>query len=345
MNVVQQIIPMIEFAQAMLERSPGFAGRVRKFEREHGPADDDTLAVLAQANHFCWYEIEYTRDYLDVCRAISIGEPTSLHLCRQVTPKRWAEMNSYVVGVQCWLGAPTPVPPETNRRKVKQIVNWLGRPTPHKEALAELYVCHLVLDYLLLLSLAKLSGCDDPGQERYVDFTSWYRSSDDARLTLEDRDRLVGQFIERAREAVCSKPDSSEELITNILKESQPPCHHRFSRYQDIKISSIGALRWRGIVPPDTEAPKYAARDWFEEACLEGWLAGNPANTDLTQRLYAALGKPTERKKTIVRDFFHGPREPVIWDWLEENAHDRGLTATALFQNGDSIEEGVADSS
>ena len=90
---------MTEFAEAMLQRSPGFASQVRTFEREHGPAGDDTLAVLAQASTFCWYEVEYERDYLDVCRAIGAGKSTSLFLCRQVTPERWAEMNSYVVEI------------------------------------------------------------------------------------------------------------------------------------------------------------------------------------------------------------------------------------------------------
>ena len=332
MNVVQQTIPMMSFAQAMLDRSPGFADRVCWYEREFGTVDDDTLAVLSQANHFCWFEVEYVQDYLDVCRAIGAGKPTSLYLCRQVTPERWAEMNSYVIGVQQWLGVKAPVPRETSKRKVGQITGWLGHPTPRKEALAELYVCHLVMDHLLRLSLTRLSGTEDPDEGWYADFTPWYRTSDGTRLTVEGRDRLIGELVERVREGMYSAPEGSEDLVTNILKESPPPCQHRFSRYQDIKISSIGALSWRGAVPPDSEAPKYAARDWFEEACLDGWLAGDLPETELMTALYAALGTPTQRKKAIIRDFFHGPREPVLWNWLEEDAQARSITAAAVFQ-------------
>ena len=341
MNIEQQIIPMSKFAQAMLDHSPGFADRVHKFEREFGPVDGDTLSVLAQASHFCWYEAEYARDYLAVCRAIGTGRPTSLYLCRQVTPRRWAEMNSYVAGVQRWLGVTAPIPPETNRRKVQQVTGWLGQWTPEKQALAELYVCHLAIDHLLPLSLAKLSGSDDPETDRYVDFTPWYRTTGGARFTVDDKDHLIGRLTERVREAMSNTPGELEELVTNILRVSQPPCQHRFSRYQDIKVSSIGVLKWRGAVPPDSEVPKNAAQDWFDKAGLEGWLADDPPQTELTQELYAALGTPTKRKKALVRDFFYGPHESILWDWLEKNADDRGITATALFQIGDSIDEDV----
>ena len=344
MDMKQQITPMTEFAQAMLDRSPGFADRVRKFEREFGPVDGDTLAVLAQASHFCWYEVEYTQDYLDVCRAIGTGKPTSLYLCRQVTPKRWVEINSYVAGVQRWLGVTEPLPREANKRKIQQVGSWLGQRTPQKEALAELYVCHLIVDHLQRLSLAKLSGSDDPETDRYVDFTPWYRSIGGTRFTVEDRDHLIDRLTKRVREVMSDTPGESEELVTNILKISQPPCQHRFSRYQDIKVSSVGALKWRGVVPPDSEVPKHAAQDWFEKASLEGWLADNPPETKPAQELFAALGTPTERKKAIVRDFFYGPHESVLWDWLEKNAHDRGITAAALFSASGDIAASIQGS-
>jgi len=50
MPVTQRIVPMGEFAQAMLESDEGFAERVRSFEDAFGKADPDTLAVMAQAS-------------------------------------------------------------------------------------------------------------------------------------------------------------------------------------------------------------------------------------------------------------------------------------------------------
>ena len=145
MGVRQHIIPMSEFAQAMYKSDKGFAERVRGFERVFGKVDTDTLAVMAQASYFCWFEVEYEQDYTDVCRAIGMGRPTSLHLCRQLTPQRWTEVNTYIVGVQRWLGVERPLPGQPPVTVLKRIDEWLGDHNSPKEALAELFVCHLVL--------------------------------------------------------------------------------------------------------------------------------------------------------------------------------------------------------
>jgi len=321
---------MGEFAQAMLESDEGFAERVRSFEDAFGKADPDTLAVMAQASYFCWFEVEYERDYVEVCRAIGSGKPTSLFLCRQVTPGRWAEMNSYVVGVQRWLGSDALLPEAVDVDKISQIMQWLGERSPPKEALAELFLCHLTTD-LLRLGLAKLSGVDDPDEGAYVDFTRWYHGTDGTPLAPESREELINDLKRRVRQEMARAPNDAEELVTSILRVSQPACQHRFSRYQDIKITSIGALEWRGNVPPDTEVPRLAAAQWFERASLEGWLQGLPPRTDLAEKLYDALGTPTERKKSLVRDCLCGPPHGA-WHWLQRNAEEEGLTASALFK-------------
>jgi hypothetical protein len=330
MSVTQRIVPMTEFARATLKSDECFAERVRRFEDAFGKVDVDTLAVMAQASYFCWFEVEYERDYVEVCRAIGSGKPTSLFLCRQVTPKRWAELNSYVVGVQRWLGSDAPLPEAVDLGKIAQIRQWLGERSPQKEALAELFLCHLGVD-LLRLSLAKLSGADDPDENAYVDFTRWYHGTDGTPFTLEGGEALISQLKRRVRQEMASVPDDAEELMAGILRESQPACQHRFARYQDIKIASIGALRWRGNVPPDTEVPKQAAAQWFEQASLEGWLKGLPPRRDLARKLYDALGAPTECKGAIVRDCLCGPPHGA-WHWLQRNAEEGGLTAAALFK-------------
>lgn len=326
----QRIVPIRAFARAMRERDAAFAERVRGFESRFGPVDEDTLAVLAQASYFCWFEVEYERDYIEVCRAIGAGSPTSLYLCRQVSPGRWAGMHAYVIGVRRWLGADRLIPGVIDRGKVERTARWLGVRTPAVEALAELYLCALIAD-LSRLSLAKLSGADDPDPEAYVDFRPWYAGRGGTPCTTECRRSLIEKWAERARLETNGEPDDVEELISNLLKASQPACQHRFSRYQDVKITSIGALKWRGAVPPDDEAPKRQAAEWFERANLAGWLAGLPPETSLSRTLYDALGTRTERKETIVRDFFCGPPGDVFWDWLELNAQQCGLTAGARF--------------
>ena len=240
-------------------------------------------------------------------------------------------MNTYVVGVQRWLGVERPLNRQLPGAKLQRIDEWLGGHTLTREALAELFVCHLVAG-LLHLSLAKLSGRYDPEGGVYVDFTPWYSRHDGTQYSSESYRSLIEHLQRNVRREMGSASEDAEELIAGILKESPPACQHRFSRYQDIKITSIGALKWRGNIPPDVDVPKYEARDWFEKkADLKGWLNGVPPTTDLLARLYDALGTPTERKKAIVRDFFCGPPESGFFDWLDNRAERDGTPVAALF--------------
>jgi hypothetical protein len=173
-------------------------------------------------------------------------------------------MNTYVVGVQRWLGVQRPLFCELASAKLEKINGWLGDRTPAKAALAELFIRHLAAG-LSVLQPAKLSGRDDPDEERYVDFTPWYSVGDGEIHALGDCASVFEQMNQSVRRELHSACEDGEELIAGILKESQPACQHRFSRYQDIKIASIGAVKWRGNIPPDVDVPKYDARNWFEK--------------------------------------------------------------------------------
>jgi hypothetical protein len=81
---------------------------------------------------------------------------------------------------------------------------------------------------------------------------------------MVNNEAFVAERKQRVHHETKSAVTDTEELIAGLLQESQPPCMHRFSRYQDIKLASIGALRWRGNLPPDDEAPKDAAATWFD---------------------------------------------------------------------------------
>lgn len=104
MTIVQHEVSVKEFARAMVEEDSAFANRVQHFEERFGTINTDVLAVLSQSTYFCWFEHEYESNLVAVCQAIDIGKPTSFFLCFQITSDRWAEINTYVVGVQRWLG-------------------------------------------------------------------------------------------------------------------------------------------------------------------------------------------------------------------------------------------------
>lgn len=334
LDIRQQIISMGEFAQAMLASDQDFARRVHRFEHTFGKIDSDTLAVLAQACYFCWFEIEYEQDCFNVCRAIGTGKPTSLYLCRQISPPRWLELNSQLVAVQRWLGLKTPI--DVPLVPIQRMQMYLGDHTPEKETLAELFVCNLVVD-LLQLSFTKLSGSDDPDGELYVDFTDCYQRVDGGYYSQQDYPTLIEHLKGKIRRGKALAAEDVEELIAGILQQSQPGCQHRYARYQEIKIASIGALQWRGNLPPDVTEPKHKARNWFErQADLSGWMNDQPANTEVMVKLYDALDTPTEPKRAIIRDFFRvPPAAGFFFDWFETKAKEDG-TSVASQLNTDS---------
>jgi hypothetical protein len=143
-----------------------------------GPADADTLAVLAQAACLCWFECQYARDLPQVCRAIGTGKPTSSFSCLQIPSDRWTEINTYVVADQRWLDVDQPPPPGIDHAKMHTIVQWLGERSPAKDALAALFLCQLVDQLVLRASFSKLGQDPAPEGSEYVDFTPWYNRAD-----------------------------------------------------------------------------------------------------------------------------------------------------------------------
>ena len=140
----------------------------------------------------------------------------------------------------------------------------------------------------------------------------------------------------RVREAMASTPDDAETLIRKILTLTQPPCMHRFTRYMDIQLTSIGALKWRGVLPVD-DVPKAAWQEYVDDAlaALQDWVEGRPPKTKLASDLHGALGSPTEKGGAILRDFLlpqTSGNMGVSWDWLVPKAKADGTNACAVFR-------------
>ncbi len=299
---------MLDFARAMREADPGFAARVQQFEARFGRADADTLAVLAQASYFCWFTWDYEQGFLRVCEAIGAGKPTSLRLCAQVSPARWSRLHAYVIGVQRWLGHARLLPPDIDAAKVARIADWLGPHEPAKKRLAEVFL-HRLTRELSGVSPSLLIGSDCPQEAAYDDFAAWYPAP-----------ASFDYLVRRARHALGSSP-RTDELLAGLLKETQPPCMHRYTRYLDIRLASIGAVSWRGWVPPDDEEPKHTAAAFLDAAAAEvrGWLEGLPPTSPNGERIHRALGTPTDRSCHIARACFLPPKDDlssVFFGWL-----------------------------
>jgi len=327
----QRIIPIGEFSRAMLESDDGFANRVSRFEDHFGPADADTLSVLVQAAYFCWGNNEYRNGIVKVCQAIGMGKPTSFFYHAQITADRWDILNTYVMGVQRWLGVDLPVTGRIDGRKIQQIGHWLGEHSPMKNALVELFL-HNLIARLLDVSFAKLGGDVLPDDVCYADFTNWYTSSDGIAYNNSSKDDFIEKCRQRIRHKMGSVSPDGEELLIGILQDSPPPCIHRFTRYLDIQITSIGVLKWRGNLPPDS-VPKDKWMVFLDEVhnALTAWINGALPRGELAFRLHKALGKHTQRNRAIVRDFLLSDDRGAASDWLVRKSLEEGTTAGHVF--------------
>jgi len=364
--VVQQTNSLKLFAEAMCEQHDSFAQRLRSFEEAFGSVGRDGRALLAQAAYFCWFHGEYQGNLLSTCRAIGSGRASHLYLCGQVTPTRWSTINTYVVGGQRWLGGAPGSPTLLDASQLAQIATWLGERSPAREGLIRLFLCQLVDHLVLRTTFAVLTEGPAPESAGYADFSPWYLRPDGLRYGIPiTGDAWLGEgetsrhdtaddalpalcpgsvqawpfgipgdedFVEESkaavREELADHPEDAEELIEGVLRPSQPPGMHRFGHYQDIKLSSIGALKWRGALPADDESGTRWRGFWnAAEAGLQAWMEGSPPAGDIAAGIHEALGDATEQRRAVVRDFLlQPPPGSGCFEWLLRQAHQDGAT-------------------
>ena len=259
------------------------------------------------------------------------------------------------MGAQVWLGVNLPIPDGTDLARVDQVKRWLGAPSPGKQALAQLFLCSLV-DHLVLRSSLTFLGAEgsagdsiDGPSEGLPDLAAyrrWYSRPDGQLYTLgaDHDDGMPGgapsPLVEGLKRRILYELEdatAAEALIEGILRPSQPPCHHRFQRYLDIQLTSIGALEWRGNLPPD-DGSKERWKDFWGKAepALDAWAGGAPP-ADLPQsivasRIYEALGAPNEEKRAIIREFLRQPPPAGgFYQWLRRRVrHDATVIAARL---------------
>ena len=315
-------VPLSDFADAMIDADEAFADKARAHETRFGHADG-MRAVLAQAAYNCWFHVEYRENLREICRAIGEGRPTSLALCGQVTASRRAAMDAYVVGLRGWLRHDLPPTSNVDADTISRVYEWLGADHPAKRALVDLLLCALVDQIASGAHVSVLAdGSQDPGETPRPD-PSTYLRADGAGYTLSDGEFVARRKADAARH-IPSEADA-EALIAGVLSESQPPCMHRYTRYVDIKIASIGALRWRGGLPTDEGSKARWEAFWPDaEEALRGWAEGEHAGTAIATELRELLGEPTADRRAIVRDFLlEPPPGTAFWGWIAEQRQSR----------------------
>jgi hypothetical protein len=267
-------------------------------------------------------------------------------------PERWDEMHATLAGVQRWLGIELPVPPQLDRHKIDHINSWLGELAPARKALCELFLIRFVDDLLNYASFASLGGEQGPPQGDYTDYSAWYFDADgtpyaypktrDSRRSPFSDPRLeerTDELIQTVRQEMASAKEDAEALIETLMRQTQPPCMHRFSRYLDIQIASIGTLKLRRDLPPDSIPKETWLKFWAQaDAGLTGWVNGTPPTTPIASKIHTALGQPSALKAAIVSDFllpnFHDVGTSAAWDWLVHRSQVENTNAYGAFKLG-----------
>ena len=297
---------------------PVFAERVAALEGQFGCVSDDMLCVLAQSAYICWYEGEFEDDLMATCRAIGTGKPTYLYLCSQISPRIWDFLNEYVMAIQTWLATGAPSPPAPNPARVRQIMSWLGPRDEKRESLAILFLSHLVEVLRRGVSLSRLGSSEVVPERVYSDYSSWYSCPS------------VPDAVGRARAVLGTGGD---ELISGMELPGEPACQYRWPRKLDIKVCSIGALQWRGALPPDS-APKEPKQAFWGQVsdAFQTWLGGREPGSETASRLHQMLGAHSESKAFVVREFLDQPPPGIgFFDWVTDQSKSRGLIPSAIF--------------
>ena len=319
----------------MRDQDDGFAECITRFEADHGPMDTPSLLVVAQANYLCWYEAGFPNSLVRVCEALGSGKTQPMTLCLHVSPERWRALHGHVVAVQRWLGDSRAVPGILDRARVAELQRLLGAPEAARIALSKLFLSTLVEHLLHNVSFGQLSADGTTDDGAYCSFSSWYGRPDGGPHRAPRDKGEIALRSAQVRKAMADSANIAEDLLRGLLRPSQPPCGQRFLRYQEIRMASIGALRWRGDLPP-TDTPRSHWLTLFHHASkgLESWLAGEEPQSGLTERLHTALGDADARKRALVAIFLMQPPTPGFFGWLKRISQERGITPATCFSSG-----------
>jgi hypothetical protein len=250
--------------------------RLRKLREAAGPLGRKGTAVMEQivALEICNWNLEDS--ILALCEAIGTQEPAELaigHLA-SVTDERWSRVWAYYLALRNWL----PSEGEGGYHVLLRACDPDGAIEGHvrsllgeRDGLKELYVERLCLNLAFWLGGYFAGGS-----------ASWeaYRAAAAA---------LEAKIAEREPEA------KGLDVFDLEGAGGWGPCHHKAFRRYDIIISSVGAGKWRAVMPR-------RGTDGFERAALleeylapiESWADGAAEKAsagDVAEKIYQSLAE------------------------------------------------------
>jgi hypothetical protein len=255
--------------------------RLRELREAAGPLDEKCGALVEQivALEICNWNLE--ESVLALCGAIGAGEPAELkvgHLA-SVADERWKKVWAYYLTLRNWLPSGGRSGYEALLRTrdpggavQEHILAMLGE----RDELKELYVERLCLCLEFWLG-------------------GFYPTGSAQMKALEAAVAAV--------EGEIRKRDAGGEILEAFALGGDgklQPCHHKMFRRYDIIISSVGAGKWRAVMPRrGTDGLERAALlDEYLEP-IEAWVAGGAEKApggDLAGRIHELLGERDDVK-------------------------------------------------
>jgi len=221
---------------------------------------------------------------ITLCSAIGAKDATGINVGHfaSITDERWKEVWAYYVTLKNWLSH------EISSNGYEALLKMLD---PDKKIRNHIYDMLGERNELKELCVARLCLCLD-----------WYLAGT---YTTDSTQAKAHRAAVSAIEEQIKARDPESMILQALESEGDgrlQPCSHKAFRRYDIIISSIGSGSWRAVIPR-------RGTDGFERAetlekylsAIEDWVktkgkAGKGKTDELTQNIYALLGKPDKEK-------------------------------------------------
>ena len=258
--------------------------RLKPIWEEAQPMEQRVKDVIAKIIdlEICNWDLE--GGILKLCRAIGSKDVTGVDVGHfaSITDERWKEIWAYYVTLKNWLSH------EISSNGYEALLKILD---PDKKIRNHIYDMLGDRNELKELCVARLCLCLD-----------WYLSGIYAPGTLQMKRHAAS--VSAIEEEI--KARDPESMILQALESEGDgrlqPCSHKAFRRYDIIISSIGSGSWRAVIPR-RGTDGFARAETLEKylSPIEDWIntkgkGGRKKTNELTEKIYALLGKPDNEK-------------------------------------------------
>lgn len=270
---------------------------INQMEASLGTLSAEQIELRIIADFCCIWRYDYPERIHQICATISGSPKRELRLHFQVGPDQRQRLSDYAAALKGWLDDIAPDDPAYFREGSsdinEKVYSYLGQKDPLKNVLAE----------RTFISLAS----------RFLNCSFWGESNSDSGVSLfpytaytlpANSSQRMHELEQRMKKEMGNQ---AYNFICDVGGSPEPACYFKFIRRVEIMISSIGAMKWRGNLPPKDSLisnRKYLTKlymDVLEKYWRESKTSyANTEGESIEKELFDLLGKPDDFKKWLV---------------------------------------------